>query len=220
MKDTGIKLAQYTFMESYHKAMKSLVTNGDFSQYGHMMFAINEFALYGERPDIKDFDNVETAIWTLIEPILERTRMKATAGRTGGSNGKGVSRNVGNKAHQKQNNSTSKAHQKEIKTDKDKDKDKDKEENKEETDISSFVSLSPDFMQFNDWIEKDCPHVAKMEIQMTEKEFCTVIDLYGKPAVTSTLRQMENWKPLLKTDRSVYRTLRNWLNRDQKNKKQ
>lgn len=218
MEDTGIKLAQYSFMESYHRAMKSLATDGDFSQYGHMMYAINEFALYGERPDTNDFDRVETAIWTLIEPIIERTRLKATAGKTGGSNGKGVSRNVGNKAHSKQINNTSIAHQKEIKTDKD--KDKDIKENIEKKDKLSFsVSSSPAFIKFNEWIEKECPHLQSME-QMTEKELNTLIKIYSKDAVIATLRSMENYKDTAKKNRNVYRTCRNWLNRDQKSKKQ
>lgn len=98
--DKGI-LEHYTFMESYHDAMRTLVTkNLNYESYGVLMYYINEYALYGNEPDVSDngdFNDTELMFWKLVKPILERTRTKAIAGKNGGKNGAGISRNVGGK---------------------------------------------------------------------------------------------------------------------------
>ena len=100
-------------------------------------------------------------------------------------------------------------------------------ENENENDINKEskpkkgLSLPPHstqkFVQFNQWVQTNCPHLLKME-QMTEKELDTLLLNYESEDVFNTLRSMENYKPITKNNRSVYRTLRNWLYRDNKKK--
>ena len=82
------------------------------------------------------------------------------------------------------------------------------------------LPLSPStqkFVQFNQWIQTNCPHLLKMQ-QITEKELDTLLLNYQSEDIFDTLRKMENYKDTAKKNRSIYRTLRNWLNRDNKKK--
>lgn len=93
--------------------------------------------------------------------------------------------------------------------------------NKESKPKKDELSLPPHstqkFVQYNQWIETNCPHLLKME-QMTEKELDTLLLNYQSEDIFNTLRKMENYRDTAKKNRSVYRTLRNWLNRDNNKK--
>ena len=99
MEDSENGLKHYILMESYHKALKRLVRDGDYSRYGKMMFAISEYILYGNEPDVEalGFDEGMLMAWDLLAPNIAITRNKAMAGQQGGKNGKGTVRNGGNK---------------------------------------------------------------------------------------------------------------------------
>lgn len=99
MEDSENGLKHYVLMESYHKALKRLVRDGDYSRYGKMMFAISEFVLYGNEPDVEalGFDEGMLMAWDLLAPNIATTRNKAMAGQQGGKSGKGTIRNGGNK---------------------------------------------------------------------------------------------------------------------------
>lgn len=99
MEDSENGLKHYILMESYHKALKRLVRDGDYSRYGKMMFAISEYILYGNEPDVEalGFDEGMLMAWDLLAPNIAITRNKAIAGQQGGKNGKGTMRNGGNK---------------------------------------------------------------------------------------------------------------------------
>lgn len=99
MEDSENGLKHYVLMESYHKALKRLVRDGDYSRYGKMMFAVSEFVLYGNEPDVEalGFDEGMLMAWDLLAPNIAITRNKAMAGQQGGKNGKGTVRNGGNK---------------------------------------------------------------------------------------------------------------------------
>lgn len=99
MEDSENGLKHYILMESYHKALKRLVSDGDYSRYGKMMFAISEYILYGNEPDVEalGFDEGMLMAWDLLAPNIAITRNKAMAGQQGGKNGKGTMRNGGNK---------------------------------------------------------------------------------------------------------------------------
>lgn len=99
MEDSENGLKHYVLMESYHKALKRLVRDGDYSRYGKMMFAISEFVLYGNEPDVEalDFDEGMLMAWDLLAPNIATTRNKAMAGQQGGKSGKGTARNGGNR---------------------------------------------------------------------------------------------------------------------------
>lgn len=77
---------------------------------------------------------------------------------------------------------------------------------------------SEKFVQFNQWLQANCPHLLKMQEQITEEQLNALLHNYESEDIFDTLRSMENYKPITKNNRSVYRTLRNWLNRDNKKK--
>lgn len=121
---------KFTFFESYHRALSRV---GD-EQYGRIVRAICNYIFDNQEPEFEE--DSDWMAWELMKPILDKGRdlseVRADAGRSGGLNGKGVSRNEGNfnasksvsKANQKQNKSKSKA-------DKEKDKEKDMDEETE-----------------------------------------------------------------------------------------
>lgn len=208
-KDRGI-LEHYTFMESYHDAMRTLITkNLNYESYGVLMYYINEYALYGNEPDVGDngdFNDTELMVWKLVKPILERTRTKALAGKSGGH----LSKAIGNRNAVKP--SKNKAKTKQKPTDMDKDMDMDKDVKKDSLSLSVSVPADTPYSKYLEWRKKECPHLSKMQ-EMTEKEFTTATNIYGKHAVFETLVAMENYKDTAKKNRTIYRTLRNWLNR-------
>lgn len=97
-------------------------------------------------------------------------------------------------------------------------------ENKESTivpkkdELSLLSPQSEKYIQFNQWLQTNCPHLLKMQEQITEEQLNSLLLNYESEDVFNTLRNMENYKPITKNNRSVYRTLRNWLSRDNKKK--
>lgn len=199
MENESERLSQYTFMESYHDALMELIPGDDkaedkYNRYGHVMFVINEFVLYGKEPDLSTLDSMERMAWKLISKIAERTRAKAIAGHTGGKSGVGVSRNVGNKANQKQTDSNvsepqqteekqiksksianqkqtasrAKALQKEVKTEKDKEMEKDKENIFSPT---TYARTQENFSEFYKSVVADTEYLATIcrNLKVTEK---------------------------------------------------
>lgn len=102
---------KFNFFESYHRALS--ISPDD--TYGRVVKAMAEYVFNGVEPNLTEaFDLMA---WNLIKPVLEKgkelSQVRANAGRSGGLNGKGISRNVGNenartKTKQKQINSKQK----------------------------------------------------------------------------------------------------------------
>lgn len=69
------------------------------------------------------------------------------------------------------------------------------------------------FEKFNQWIQTERKNVSKMSVQMTEKNFETLIRLYGDDRLIDIINQMENKKDLTKKYTSVYLTANTWLKR-------
>lgn len=201
-------LEHYTFMESYHDAMRTLVTkNLNYESYGVLMYYINEYALYGNEPDTSDngdFNDTELMVWKLVKPILERTRTKALAGKSGGHQSKAI----GNRNAVKPSKNQAKTKQKPT----DMDKEKDREIKKDSLSLSVSVPADTPYSKYVEWRMEKCPHLSKMQ-EMSEKEFTFVFSHYDRQAVFDTLLAMENYKDTAKKNRTIYRTLRNWLNR-------
>lgn len=63
---------------------------------------------------------------------------------------------------------------------------------------------------FNEFLRENCPRVSQMAKQMTIDEYLKMVQSFPRDAITKTLRQMENYKPLLTKYVSVYLTLINW----------
>ena len=70
----------YTFHECFHDALKELSDD----QYGRLMRAINEYALYGNEPS--PMIGIELMVWKLVCPILAKGRNKAN-GKAGAPKG-------------------------------------------------------------------------------------------------------------------------------------
>lgn len=69
------------------------------------------------------------------------------------------------------------------------------------------------FEKFNNWIQTERKNVSKMSVQMTEKNFNTLIATFGDDRLISIIDQMENKKDLTKKYTSVYLTANTWLKR-------
>lgn len=62
----------------------------------------------------------------------------------------------------------------------------------------------------------DLPTLQKMDDPLTEDQAEKLIQDYGKEKVLSTLKAMENWKPLLKKNKSTNLTCQKWIKKDAK----
>jgi hypothetical protein len=67
------------------------------------------------------------------------------------------------------------------------------------------------FNPVNEYIQKNCPNVAKLSSQMTNDEVERLLLEYTFEKITLVLDSMENYKPLVKKYSSVNLTLKNWL---------
>ena len=87
----------------------------------------------------------------------------------------------------------------------------------EETTAGPSVSLSSDYQNFIDWLNKNCTHLLKMNIP-TEEEYQKLMEAadQSKKILTGKLLAMENNKDVPKTKRSIYRTCLEWLKRDKR----
>ena len=62
------------------------------------------------------------------------------------------------------------------------------------------------------WIETELENVSKMKKQLTYEQCEKLINEFkSKPEIANVLMQMENFEPLTKKYRSVYLTVRNWM---------
>lgn len=97
-------LTKYSFFHSFHDALNGV----DDATYGRCVRALSEYAFTGVEPKLKGSDLM---FFTLARPLIDVTLKRAEAGRLGGSQGAGISRNLGNQnaaktiANQNQNNS-------------------------------------------------------------------------------------------------------------------
>lgn len=65
---------------------------------------------------------------------------------------------------------------------------------------------------------KSLKRVSKMEDQLTDEEAEKLVKQFGESDVRKTLANMDNYKPLVKNNASVYRTCGNWITRDREKK--
>lgn len=101
-----------------------------------------------------------------------------------------------------------------TKNNKDNKDNKVKIENSESGD-SAPLSPSPDFVKFQEWIEKNAPNVSRMRYPFTEDEFVRLKADFGAKYMQSLILQMHNYRPLLKKYQSANLTFRNWAKREQ-----
>lgn len=72
------------------------------------------------------------------------------------------------------------------------------------------------FRDFEEWIDKNAPRLAKMKEPFTREQFERLFSEYQPEDIYSTLEDMHNWTPLLKKTQSANLTCRNWLRNDNK----
>ena len=91
----------FVFYKSFHEAIKRLPVE----QYGRIMFAINEYALYGRKPKLSD---IEESVFTLVKPQLDANKKKREIGKIGGEARASKSQEKQTEANGKQNQAGSK----------------------------------------------------------------------------------------------------------------
>lgn len=104
------------------------------------------------------------------------------------------------------------------KNDKNDKKEKNEKNNKEEDIFISpeIKKLKEDFEKFNNWLDKETTFIRKIKKQMTEEQFMKLKNKYNSPQIIKTIESLENYKDAPKKYASVYLTVKNWLERDNK----
>lgn len=86
-----------------------------------------------------------------------------------------------------------------------------------DSDKSEYTQDERDaFRNFQQWVATNAPRVAKMKEQMTISDFVKLKQRLSTVKLIEILKKMHNWEPLLSTNRNVYLTICNWINRDEK----
>lgn len=77
---------------------------------------------------------------------------------------------------------------------------------------SSTLNEKSRYDDFNLWLQNNCPHVATMPRQMTDKEFNEVIKLFGNDThqLGNALRKMNNSRACVENHIAVFDTLVDW----------
>lgn len=128
---------QFTFYESFYKAIKRLK---DPSERAQFYDAVCEYALYGNQPDIDSLSDLAAIAFELIKPNLDAGRRKAENGKSGGSSKQKESKPKANSKQNEANGSKFEANFKQGENSSKKEnkkENKDKKENKKENKIES-----------------------------------------------------------------------------------
>jgi len=88
-----------------------------------------------------------------------------------------------------------------------------KVKNSKEKESREATPQSPDFIKFNQWLQKHAPSVLKMKQPFTEEEFVRIKQEYDTKAITDVLESMHNKPNLVKDYTSANLTCRNWIKR-------
>lgn len=72
---------------------------------------------------------------------------------------------------------------------------------------------NPDYLKFLDWLKSNAPRVLQMKEPITEEQFISLKNDFDAQFLCDLLREMHNYEPLLKKNRSANLTLRNWAKR-------
>ena len=81
--------------------------------------------------------------------------------------------------------------------------------------VEAIEEVDP-FTDFEEWIDKNAPRVAKMKEPFTRKEYERLFAEYSPDEIYATIKAMHNWTPLTKKNQSANLTCRDWLRRDNK----
>ena len=73
--------------------------------------------------------------------------------------------------------------------------------------------VNPDYLKFLEWLKVNAPRVLQMKEPITEEQFISLKTDFDTQFLCDLLREMHNYEPLLKKNRSANLTLRNWAKR-------
>ena len=130
--------------------------------------------------------------------------------------GKGIVKELISKAlNDNDVNTTSTPRDNDVNTMEEKEEEKeDKKESpngdKKEAVASSPASSNPDFLKFNDWLERKAPFCSNpknFSSQITEAEFLKLKEKYTGKQIADIIEQIENRKDLRKRYTNLYRTV-------------
>lgn len=80
-----------------------------------------------------------------------------------------------------------------------------------------YDEVSEAYSKFVAWCKENAPTVLKVKRPISKEEFVELRDKYGSNKMCIYLAKMDNWVPLTKKCSSAYRTLINWIERDEQN---
>lgn len=204
----------FVFYRSFSDAMAELTESDQLELYRAIVG-------YGLDADMPEFGSPYLRMaWMLIKPQLDANWRKYKNGCKGGAP-KGSRNNPnGRKGNKPRTNQELTKNKPNVN-----DNDNVNDNVNDNEDIKSMpdgtcVSVSPEFIKLQEWIKKELPHVAKMEQQITDRQLECLLRDFDKDSIFSMLREMDNYrkggKSVEKCYNSVYRTLLNWLKRNDK----
>lgn len=84
------------------------------------------------------------------------------------------------------------------------------------SEITHTKILNPDFIKFNNWIKENAPYCSnpKNMDQITEDQFEKLKQKHSANLIAETVLQIENRKDLRKRYSSLYRTVNNWIKKE------
>ena len=88
---------------------------------------------------------------------------------------------------------------------------------KKEAMASSPASANPDFLKFNNWLERNasfCSNPKNFSSQITESEFLKLKEKYTGQQIADIIEQIENRKDLRKRYTNLYKTVSNWAKKE------
>lgn len=80
-----------------------------------------------------------------------------------------------------------------------------------------YDEVAESYSKFVEWCKENAPAVLKVKRPISKEEFVKLRDKYGSNKMCIYLEKMDNWVPLTKKCSSAYRTLINWIERDEQN---
>lgn len=137
--------------------------------------------------------------------------------------GKDIAKDLINKVLNDNNvNATSTQRDNDVNTTEEKEEEKeDKKESpngdKKEAMASSPASANPDFLKFNNWLERNasfCSNPKNFSSQITESEFLKLKEKYTGQQIADIIEQIENRKDLRKRYTNLYKTVSNWAKKE------
>lgn len=192
-------MTHFSFFESYHKAIKKI---RDPEERLALYDAVMAYMFEDEDPELGD--TVAGGYFDLMQPTLDKSKIRAESGRRGGERSKP-------KPNEKQNGSKTEANAKQT-TPKEKEKEKEKEKDLKDfcTERSPERSSAPQItIPLNDGTEHG----------VTEEEIEEYKKLYPAVDVMQELRNMRGWclaNPTRKKTKSgIRRFIGGWLAKEQ-----